>query len=124
MYDKRFRCDYKRIAVQVLSQGRSLAALSAKIQVPIDQIKNWMQTNAEFAAAVEIGLAAGQDLLENKALDALEKKSSEFNSDLYKFIMKNRFREQYSDQKMISDASSLIEKLFLSKKLASDDDSD
>ena len=124
MYDKRFRSDYKRIAVEVLSEGRSLAALSAKIQVPIDQIKNWMQTNAEFRAAVEIGLAAGQDLLENKALDALEKKSSEFNSDLYKFIMKHRFREQYSDQKMIEDASSLIEKIFMAKKDTLEDDSD
>jgi len=99
-------------AIEILSRGDSLAALSAELHVTRDTIYDWRDKHPAFAKALSIGLDKSQAYWEEIGKGGVKGEIKNFGGAPWIFTMKNRFRRDYAEvkeEKSVSD--SLIEKL-------------
>lgn len=99
MADKIYNESMCEEAIQILSSGKSIARLATNLGVCRDSIYEWRDKHPEFARALKMGKDACQayweDIGENGAIGEFEK----FSAPTWIFTMKNRFRDDYADEK-------------------------
>lgn len=80
----KYRPDFCQIAVDILSSGRSYAALAAELGVGKSSIVDWEKQHPDFSHALKIGLAKAESIWE-------EHRPAEVPPAIWIFTMKNRF---------------------------------
>lgn len=101
------------IAAKVLSDGESLAAVCAELDITRATLYTWKEKHIEFHEAVERGLMKAQRDWEQMGRDGIIGNIEKFCASPWIFTMKNRFRDDYkedkADNKSVSDT--VIEKI-------------
>lgn len=87
------------IAEQVLANGESLSAICAELEITRTTLYDWRNTHPEFKEAIERGLQKAQRLWEKMGQDGIKGHYEKFNAAPWIFTMKNRFRDDYSEDK-------------------------
>lgn len=101
-----------KIAEQVLADGESLAAICAELNITRSTLYEWRDTYPEFSDAISRGLQKAQREWEKIGQNGTKGYYEKFNASSWIFTMKNRFREDYKEDKEVkSDSTSIIEKL-------------
>lgn len=115
-----YRPEYCEIASKVLADGESLAAVCAEIKCSRPTLYAWRSTYPEFGEALSVGLQIAQRNWERLGRTGIEGDIKNFGASPWIFTMKNRFRDDYAEEKDNKSASdSLVEKLL--EKLADSD---
>lgn len=100
------------IAEETLAVGKSLAAVCSKLGIARSTLYEWRDNNPAFRAAISRGLERCQEKWEEVGFAGITGAYEKFNAAPWIFTMKNRFREDYKEDKEVkNDNSALIEKL-------------
>ena len=97
--------DMDMIALEALREGKTLCQVAALLGVCRETVHRWRNPDDErryqesFKEATDLGLTYAQAHWENVGVEATEKKI--FNTDIWKFFMKNRFKKDYQESKQI-----------------------
>lgn len=89
--NRTYTAEYCEWAKEFLSQGRSMVALSAHLQIVKSTLYKWCEDHPEFAEAVELGRAAGQAWLEEEGRKSIWA-NKDFNNVYYLYTMKSQYR--------------------------------
>ncbi len=102
-------CD---IAIKVLSGGESIVAVAAELGVSRAMVYEWIDGKPEFKEAIKTGLAQGQREWEAIGKQGITGGYEKFSATGWMFTMKNRFREDYKEEKEAKTVNdSIVEKL-------------
>lgn len=104
--------EYCQIAHDVLAGGESMAAVCAEIGIARSTLYLWRDTHPEFALALNSGLQKAQRDWERIGRDGVIGEIDKFGGTAWIFTMKNRFREDYAEDKdKNAGNSSLVEQI-------------
>jgi len=119
-YDPKF-CE---TAVDVLSEGKSLAAVCVAIGVARSTLYEWRDKYPDFKKAIEMGLQHAQLRFEELGLKGMSGEIKNFAGSSWIFTMKNRFRDDYAEDKKEdkSPAESVLEQILSGKIQVKNDD--
>ncbi len=87
------------VAAKVLAEGESLAAVCAELEVTRSTLYEWREHHPEFRDALEIGLQKAQRDWERLGRNGIEGNLEKFSASPWIFTMKNRFRDDYKEDK-------------------------
>lgn len=108
----KYKDSFCKTAEQVLANGESLAAICAEIGITRSTLYLWRDTYPEFKESIEIGLQRAQRAWERIGKDGIEGNYEKFNGAPWIFTMKNRFRDDYSEEKESKSVNeTLVDKL-------------
>lgn len=109
----KFKNEYCKKAEEILATGKSLAAVCAKINIARSTLYEWKDTYPEFKESLERGLQKCQAYWEEIGLDGVVGNYEKFAAAPWIFTMKNRFRDDYTDDKddKQDSAVSVLEKI-------------
>ncbi len=112
-YESEYKPEYCEIAAKVLAGGESYAAVCAELDVCRTTLYNWRDAHPEFAKALNRGLQKAQREWELIGKDGVVGNYEKFASSSWIFTMKNRFRDDYKDDKSENsgNADALVSKL-------------
>lgn len=96
---KKYRKEMCGIAEQVLAGGESLAAICADLDITRTTLYEWRDNHADFKDAINRGLQKAQRRWEKIGQDGIVGNYEKFNSAPWIFTMKNRFRDDYTEDK-------------------------
>ncbi len=113
--ESEYKPEYCEIAVKVLAGGESYAAVCAEIGVCRKTLYNWRDAHEEFANALNFGLQKCQREWESLGKNGITGELEKFSASPWIFTMKNRFRDDYKEDKDTSKTESLVERLLLGK---------
>ena len=100
------------IAEEVLGSGKSIARLATTLGVCRDSIYEWRDKHPEFARSLKKGRDASQAYWEDIGHEGACGEIKNFSATCWIFTMKNRFREDYKEDKEPRSANeTLVEKL-------------
>lgn len=103
-------------AEQILSAGKSIARLATDLKVCRDTIYDWRDKHPEFARALKNGKDASQAAWEDIGEDGIRGNIKNFSATAWMFTMKNRFRDDYKEDKEAKSTNdSIVEQLMLKK---------
>lgn len=107
-----YRPEYCEIAANILAEGKSYAAVCAALDICRATLYNWRDDNPDFAKALNRGLQKAQAHWENIGKAGVTGEIDKFSATPWIFTMKNRFREDYAEDKQgKSVTDNLVEKL-------------
>ena len=107
----KYKEDMCETVKQVLGSGKSLAAVCCALEISRPTLYVWKGTYPEFKDALDVGLQKGQAYWEEKGERGIDGEIKNFGASPWIFTMKNRFREDYAEEKEKSNSDSLVEKL-------------
>ena len=99
------------IAKLILSGGESVAGVCAELGIGRTAYYEWIKNHPKFAKAVEQGKEAAQRHWEDIGKKGITGQIEKFSGTPWMFVMKNRFKDDYADNKPQSDGMTLIEQL-------------
>lgn len=98
--------------VHMFSDGSSITQVCArKLEVHRDTYYEWKSVHPEFKKAAERGEAMSQAYWEDIGKDGITGNLEKFAGSSWSFVMKNRFREHYSDQQKEKEGNTAVEML-------------
>jgi hypothetical protein len=107
-----YKPEYCKIAAKVLADGESLAAVCAELDICRKTLYNWRDAHPEFESALNKGLQKAQREWEALGRDGISGNLDKFSPSPWIFTMKNRFRDDYKEDKEAKGGSeTLVEKL-------------
>ena len=107
-----YKSEYCAVAAKILAQGKSLAAVCAELDICRATLYNWRDAHLEFANAINAGLQKAQAEWEEFGREGMNGDIKNFGASPWIFTMKNRFREDYQEEKDSKDSAlSLAEKI-------------
>jgi hypothetical protein len=99
-------------AESLLAQGKSIASVAFRLGVCRDTIYDWRDKHPEFAQALKRGKEASQEHWEDIGYEGICGDRKGFSATAWMFVMKNRFRDDYQEDKEPKSISeSIVEKL-------------
>ena len=99
-------------AEQLLAAGKSIARVATNLKVSRETIYAWERKHPEFAQAMRNGRNAAQARWEDIGEEGITGGIKNFSATAWMFTMKNRFREDYKEDKEAKSTSeTLVEKL-------------
>ncbi len=118
-----YKPEYCKVALEVLAGGESLAAVCAEIGISRPTLYTWKDTYPEFADALNVGLQKAQRDWEALGRSGIEGEIKNFAGSPWIFTMKNRFREDYAEDKKDdkSNAESVLEQIMSGKLKVNND---
>ena len=90
---------YCHKAEAILANGKSLAAVCAQFNIARSTLYEWRDNHPEFKKAIDRGLQKAQCVWEDIGEDGARGDLKGFSAPAYIFTMKNRFREDYAEDK-------------------------
>jgi hypothetical protein len=86
-------------AIDLFKEGKSITAVCCALEIDRDTYYEWRNNPAHpFYRAARRGEMLSQSYLESKGMDGIFGETESFAGSSWQFIMKNRFRDSYSDQ--------------------------
>lgn len=108
----KYKPEFCEIAEKVLANGESLAAICAEIRITRSTLYEWRDNHPEFNEAIQIGLQMAQRDWERIGRDGVLGNLEKFAGSPWIFTMKNRFRDDYQEDKQDKTVSdTIVEKL-------------
>jgi hypothetical protein len=109
----KYRKEMCETAIKVLSEGESLAAVCCELDITRETLRVWRDTHSEFRQAIKKGLLKAQRVWERIGRDGVEGNYEHFGAAPWIFTMKNRFRDDYTEDKddKQDSAVSVLEKI-------------
>lgn len=106
-----YKPEYCEIAAKVLADGESLAAVCAELDICRKTLYRWRDAHPDFESAINRGLQKAQREWEAIGRDGICGDIKNFSGTPWIFTMKNRFREDYKEDKneSKSDAENLCD---------------
>jgi transposase-like protein len=89
--------DFNDLASSMFSKGKTVAAVAAACGVCRDSLYEWAKKWPEFSDTLKKGLEVAQSFWENIGENEVEDPSGKFNTTLYIFMMKARFKKDYAE---------------------------
>jgi len=96
---KKYNPDFCKHVVELGLEGRSKTQMAAEFSVSIGTLNNWLKdrTIPEFREAMELALTCSQAYWEDLGMKGAKGILLKFNPAAWSFVMKNRFRADYTD---------------------------
>lgn len=91
-------CDTVMLAGE---EGMTLAEMARELGVDRSTVNDWIAAHPEFSRAIKSGLDRAQAWWEGQGRTATFGGIEGFNATSYIFQMKNRFKEDWSDRRLI-----------------------
>jgi hypothetical protein len=111
MADFKYNSAYCSKAIDILASGESFAAVCAELDICRTTLYEWREKHPEFDAALLKGLQKSQRVWERIGKDGICGDVKNFAGTPWMFVMKNRFRDDYKEDKADKPIfESLIEK--------------
>jgi hypothetical protein len=101
--------------LELFADGASITKVCVKLCICRDTYYDWKERFPEFKKAASRGEQISQMWWEDKGRDGMFGEIEKFAGSSWQFVMKNRFRDSYSDQQSKTLEHTLIEKLLESK---------
>lgn len=99
-------------AYEVLANGESLASVCAELNITRTTLYEWRDTQPDFKDAIERGLQKAQHVWEKIGEHGIKGHYEKFGGAPWIFVMKNRFRDDYKEDKEPKTVSeTIVEKL-------------
>lgn len=111
----KFNDEYCKKAEEILGGGRSLAAVCAHMNIARSTLYEWRDNHPAFKSAIDRGLQKSQAYWEEMGMDGVNGEIDKFGATTWIFTMKNRFRDDYREDKEVSKGESAVEKFLLGK---------
>lgn len=111
MYPTSYRLELCQEAMDYLSQGKSMAALSWHLKIAKSTLYKWCEEHPEFGNAVELGKAHGQLVLEEEGRKSLWA-NKDFNNVYYLYTMKSQYRVTEPKEEEKKDNQSNVTNIF------------
>lgn len=96
----KYRPEYCSVVVELGREGKSMTQMAVAIGVDRDTLRDWGKSFPEFFRALKRAKECELEWWENVGQSALF--ADRFQQSAYIFQMKNRFREDYYDQQVIT----------------------
>lgn len=107
-----YRPEYCETAANVLANGESLAAVCAELDICRSTLYKWRDQFPDFANALNRGLQKAQRKWESIGMSGVQGDYEKFSASPWIFTMKNRFRDDYKEEKEAKTVSdTIVEKL-------------
>lgn len=107
-----YKPEFCATATEILSRGKSLAAVCAALKVTRQSLYNWKDSHPEFRVALDEGMQACQAYWEDMGENGIVGNYEKFSSAPWIFSMKNRFRADYQEDKEPKSVNdTIVEKL-------------
>ena len=98
-------------ADEILSNGKSLAAVCRALNISRQTLYDWKVKHPEFNETISKGLQKSQCYWEDIGENGIRGEIKNFSGTSWMFVMKNRFRDDYKEEKSEKGLSeSLVEK--------------
>ena len=94
-----YQPEFCEVAIRVLADGESYAAVCVELGCCRATLYNWRDSHPDFAKALNYGLQNSQRYLEHIGLKGIKGEYEKFSPSPWIFTMKNRFREDYAEDK-------------------------
>ncbi len=108
----KYNKEYAKKAEEILATGKSLAAVCAHFGIARSTLYEWRNNHAEFRDSLDCGIQKCQAYWEDIGMDGIRGNYEKFGASSWIFTMKNRFRDDYKEDKEPKAANeSLVEKL-------------
>lgn len=108
----KYKPEFCEIAKNTLARGDSLASVCAELDITRTTLYEWRDSNADFSDAIEKGLQKSQHVWEEIGRNGIVGNYEKFSGTPWMFMMKNRFRADYTEDKQeISSLESVVDKL-------------
>lgn len=107
----KYTSEYCTKAEKILSSGKSLAAVCAAMDIGRQTLYDWKDKHVEFKEALDRGIQKAQSYWEEMGCDGISGEIKGFAAAPWIFTMKNRFRDDYSEEKENTAAEKIIDKL-------------
>lgn len=98
-------------AYDLFTHGASVTKVCVKLGIVRDTYYRWKKEHEEFGRAAAAGEEASQIYWEERGEQGIFGEIDKFSASPWIFVMKNRFRESYTDEKKDSTNTSLVELL-------------
>jgi len=105
--ESKYRPEYCQEVIDILKSGKSKAAICSRLGITRPTLHTREATYPDFASAMNYGLQKAQELWEEKGERGIDGEIKNFGAAPWIFTMKNRFREDYAEEK--SDNNSVPE---------------
>ena len=111
--ESKYKPEYCQTVIEAFSKGKSKAYLCCKLGITRPTLHTWESTYPEFASAMNHGLQHAQAYWEELGENGIDGSIEKFAAAPWIFSMKNRFRDDYKDDKKdeTNEAASLLEKI-------------
>lgn len=106
--EAKYRAEFCDIARDVLSRGKSLAAVCSRLDICRATLYEWRDSNPEFAKAINSGLQKAQEYWEDIGEQGITGQIEKFGGAPWIFTMKNRFRADYAEDKEAKTATDVV----------------
>jgi transposase-like protein len=109
----KYKKEFCSKAEEILATGKSLAAVCASLDIARCTLYEWRDKHPEFKESLDKGLQKCQQYWEEIGEDGIKGNYEKFGAAPWIFTMKNRFREDYKEEKeeKKDDDKSVLEKL-------------
>lgn len=109
----KYKKEFAKKAEEILATGKSLAAVCAALDITRQSLYDWKDAHPEFKEAIDKGLLKAQAVWEQMGEDGIKGNYEKFGAAPWIFTMKNRFREDYKEDKeeKKDNGQSVLEKL-------------
>jgi hypothetical protein len=113
--ESKYKEEYCKTATKILAGGESLAGVCAELDICRATLYNWRDAHPEFANALNRGLQKAQREWEKLGRNGISGEIDKFSPSPWIFTMKNRFRDDYKDDKSEGKdtANAFVEKLLM-----------
>jgi hypothetical protein len=91
------------------AQGRSLAQISARMDIPRTTLQSWGEAHPEFSAALTRAKELEQAWWEDVGQDGLT--ADKFNSALWQKSVSARFRSEYTERQQVEQTGKMTVEL-------------
>lgn len=111
----KYRANMCAIAEQILANGESKVAIAAALGISRTTLYEWCDLHPEFQEAIECGLPKAQRVWEKIGFDGATGNIEKFNAPSWIFTMKNRFRDDYRDEKEVKNTTNSVIEMLIDK---------
>lgn len=98
-------------AYPLFLEGRSVTQVCVALGIVKDTYYRWKKEHPEFAAMAQAGEEASQAWWESRGEQGMFGEIDKFSGTPWIFVMKNRFKDSYSDQQKEKENNSAVEML-------------
>ena len=99
MADLKYNSALCQKAIDILADGESFAAVCAELDICRTTLYEWRDKHPEFDVAQQKGLQKAQRVWEKIGKDGICGETKNFAGTPWMFVMKNRFRDDYKEDK-------------------------
>ena len=94
----KYKPEYCQRVIELGAEGASMAEMALALDVAKATIWDWAQNHDDFAVALEKARTASQVWWEKAGKTGIF--AEKFNAQAWKFIVSNRFKEEYSERRV------------------------